>query len=304
MNRYFYLFISFFIGVLTVGAQNFPEDGAIYRISNTVRDNSVLVENYMTHQLKGGTKKEGEAAQLWLFKQNGEGWNIQNVFTGRYIKIETSNSKLYTTDTEDVALDVFYVSRNNNYTTECYNIVNNKGGNYGIHCETDGDIVPWYASTSSFDGSEWTYEKVDFTAEDIAKVRENYYKFNELLSNREQIMEKYSAFFEDESCSQLKSEYTSMSDDELTAAMEGCGESLISIVSVAPSTAVRLLTGTPPILARATTPRNIRHTTTRSLLSSSTPDPSCGLPTYGICSTSVLTQELRAVRTVRTTRVL
>ena len=229
MNRYFYLFISFFIGVLTAGAQNFPEDGAIYRISNTVRDNSVLVENYMTHQLKGGTKKEGEAAQLWLFKQNGEGWNIQNVFTGRYIKIETSNSKLYTTDTEDVALDVFYVSRNNNYTTECYNIVNNKGGNYGIHCETDGDIVPWYASTSSFDGSEWTYEKVDFTAEDIAKVRENYYKFNELLSNREQIMEKYSAFFEDESCSQLKSEYTSMSDDELTAAMEGCGESLISI---------------------------------------------------------------------------
>ena len=99
MNRYFYLFISFFIGVLTVGAQNFPEDGAIYRISNTVRDNSVLVENYMTHQLKGGTKKEGEAAQLWLFKQNGEGWNIQNVFTGQYVQHQNATYALFTTAT-------------------------------------------------------------------------------------------------------------------------------------------------------------------------------------------------------------
>ena len=77
MKRYFYLFISIFICALSAGAQGFPEDGGIYRIINTVRDNSVLVENYMTHQLKGGTKVEGEAAQLWLFKQNGEGWNKQ-----------------------------------------------------------------------------------------------------------------------------------------------------------------------------------------------------------------------------------
>ena len=228
MKRYFYLFISIFICALTAGAQGFPEDGGIYRIANTIRDNSVLVENYMTHQLKGGTKKEGEAAQLWLFKQNGEGWNIQNVFTGRYIKIETSNSNLYTTDTEDAAMDVFYVSRNNNYSTECYNFVHKKGGNYGIHCEADCDIVPWYTSSSSFNGTEWTYERVDLTAEDIATVRENYNKFNQLLSNKDQIMEKYSVFFEDETCSKLKSEYISMSDDELAAAMEGCGETLIS----------------------------------------------------------------------------
>ena len=228
MKRYFYLFISVFICALSAGAQGFPEDGGIYRIINTVRDNSVLVENYMTHQLKGGTKVEGEAAQLWLFKQNGEGWTIQNIFTGRYIKKETSNSKLYVTDTEDGEIGLFYVSKNKNYTEECYNIVNDKGGNYGIHCETDGDIVPWYSSTSKFDGSEWTYEKIDFSAEDIAAVRENYNKFNQLLSDKDQIMEKYSSFFEDESCSQLKSEYTSMSDEELTAAMEGCGETLIS----------------------------------------------------------------------------
>ena len=228
MKRYFYLFISIFICALSAGAQGFPEDGGIYRIINTVRDNSVLVENYMTHQLKGGTKVEGEAAQLWLFKQNGEGWNIQNIFTGRYIKKETSNSKLYVTDTEDGEIGLFYVSKNKHYTEECYNIVNDKGGNYGIHCETDGDIVPWYSSTSKFDGTEWTYEKIDFSAEDIAAVRENYNKFNQLLTDKDQIMEKYSSFFEDESCSQLKSEYTSMSDEELTAAMEGCGETLIS----------------------------------------------------------------------------
>ena len=65
----------------------------------------------------------------------------------------------------------------------------------------------------------------------------------------------------------------------------------------------QLLTGIPPTPSRVTTPRNIRHTITRSLSSSSLRESICGQPMYGICLTSARMQEMRAERTDRITRV-
>ena len=125
--------------VFTLQAQTFPEDGATYRIINMVRDNAVLIENYLNNELNGGAESS-LCNDVWRFTKSGEGWNIQNVLTERYVQIESSNSRLYRTDTTPA---VFYVVENKSFTKECYNLVNEKGGRWGIHCETDNDVVPW-----------------------------------------------------------------------------------------------------------------------------------------------------------------
>ena len=73
--------------------------------------------------------------------------------------------------------------------------------------------------------------------------------------------------------------------------------------SASPSTAVKRRTGILPILSRATTPRNTRLTTMRSSSSRSQSVPTCGQPTFGICSTLAPIPVMRAAKTDRTIRV-
>ncbi len=226
MKKYFYLLISLFTGLLSAGAQGLPEDGKIYRISNVARDNSVVMENFMTHKLHCGEKSGTDISQLWKFSKTEESWSIQNMLTDRYIQIESNNINNYAT-AESVAQ--LYISLNTTLSAECYNILNENGGNMGLHCESDFDVVPWRPSTGgSSNGSEWNFEKVEISDEEIAAAKENYGNLSHIITNKDEIMVKYSAHFTDESCTELKSEYSSMSDEELAASMEGCGEILIS----------------------------------------------------------------------------
>ena len=227
MKRILNLFILLLSSVVTVQAQWFPQDGGVYRITNTVRENAVLVENYITNKLKGGAESL-DCNDLWLFKKSGEGWYIQNVLTERYIQIEESNSNLYRTGTTP---NKFYVKRNNTFSIECYNIINKSDGNWGIHCESDFDIVPWYSSTTSLDGSEWTVKQAQYTEEQLAAARLKMENTKKLFANEDAIKKAFVTFFEDAACTKLKSEYQAMSDAELAAAMEICGDELISIAT-------------------------------------------------------------------------
>ena len=225
MKRYFYTVILMLAAVLPLQAQNFPEDGATYRIINTVRDNAVLMENYFTNELNGGAENS-LCNDLWRFIKSGEGWNLQKVLTERYVQIESSNSKLYRTGETPA---VFYVVKNSSFTSECYNIVNEKGGRWGIHCETDNDVVPWYSSTEKWDGSEWKYKRVDVSDEQLAEARKKVEDLCNLYNNQERLSEIYLSHFTDETCTVLKSEYQAMSDEELAASMDSCGDELTSI---------------------------------------------------------------------------
>ena len=224
MKRLFYSLIFLLASVISLHAEEFPQDGKTYRIINTVRENAVLVENYLDNKLNGGSDNPFHN-DVWRFTKSGEGWNIQNVLTERYIQIQTSNSSLYYTGTTPV---VFYVVKNNSFTKECYNIVNEKGGRWGIHCETDNDVVPWYSSTENWDGSEWTYKRVDISDEEIAEARRKMEQFRDVYNNQERVKEVYLSHFEDVTCTQLKSEYQAMSDEELTTSLNGCGDDLIA----------------------------------------------------------------------------
>ncbi|MBQ5663040.1 MAG: M60 family metallopeptidase, partial [Bacteroidaceae bacterium] len=226
MKKISILFLLVLVSVLFVQAQKFPQDGAVYRITNTVRNNAVLVENYLTNELNGGDENP-LFNDLWKFTKSGEGWNIQNLLTERYIQIQTSNSKLYRTGETPA---IFYVVKNNSFSKECYNIVNENGGRWGIHCEKDNDVVPWYSSTENWDGSEWTYKKIDnISDEELDAARKKIEQFSDVYNNQERVERIYLSHFEDETCTVLKSEYQSMSDEELAASLDSCGSELIAI---------------------------------------------------------------------------
>jgi hypothetical protein len=226
MKHLFYTTIILFAAVLSLHAQIIPEENAVYRLVNAGRTNAVMTEDITAHNIyctdKGGDESYN---QLWQFKMNGEAWNIQNVNTGYYVQNQSTVYALFTTAT---TAKNFYVSENSKVSGK-YNIVNTKDGNFGMHCDAAYDVVPWYSGTETTPGgSEWIFEKVELSEEKIAEIRAKYKEFNEVLANKDSVIAAYTKFFEDDLCTVLKSEYASMSDAELEAAMGACNSTLVA----------------------------------------------------------------------------
>ncbi len=226
MKHLFYTTIILFAAVLSLHAQVIPEENAVYRLVNAGRTNAVMTEDITAHNIYCTDKGDDDSYnQLWQFKKSGEGWNIQNVNTGYYVQHQSTVYALFTTDT---VAKVLYVSENSTIADK-YNIVNSKGGNFGMHCDAAYDVVPWYSGSETPGGSEWIFEKVEISEEKIAEIRAKYNEFNNVLANKDKVIAGYTKFFEDDLCTTLKSEYSTMSDEELEAAMSECNSTLIAI---------------------------------------------------------------------------
>ena len=224
MKRLFYTTIIMFAALLSMQAQVIPEENGVYRLVNAGRTNAVMTEDITAHNIYCTDKGADDSYnQLWQFKKSGDGWNIQNVYTGYYVQNQSTVYALFTTAT---TAKVFYVSENSTISGK-YNIVNSKGGNFGMHCDAAYDVVPWYNGSETAGGSEWIFEKVELSEEKIAEIRAKYNEFNEVLLNQEKVIAAYTKFFDDDLCTTLKSEYSSMSDAELEAAMSECNSTLI-----------------------------------------------------------------------------
>ena len=211
--------------VIVVHAEEFPVDGAVYRLTNTVKNNAVLIEDFLTNNLDGGAKSS-MCNDLWRFTKNGDGWSMQNVLTDRYVQNEIGYNVLFRTD---VVPAQFVVSQNTKFSPACYNILNGTNKYYGIHCASGNKIVPWYPASSTFEGTEWTYERVEVADEAIAAARERLEDLVYIYNNQERASEIYLSHFTDETCTVLKSEYQAMSDEELAASLDSCGADLIAV---------------------------------------------------------------------------
>ena len=226
MKRLFYTTIIMFAALLSMQAQVIPEENGVYRLVNAGRTNAVMTEDITAHNIYCTDKGADDSYnQLWQFKKSGDGWNIQNVYTGYYVQNQSTVYALFTTAT---TAKLLYVSENSKAAGK-YNIVNTKGGNFGLHCDAAYDVVPWYSGTEATPGgSEWIFEKVELSEEKIAEIRSKYNEFNEVLLNKDKVIAEYTKFFADDLCTTLKSEYSSMSDAELEAAMSTCGSTLVA----------------------------------------------------------------------------
>jgi hypothetical protein len=215
-----------FVTPVLLQAQSVLKDSTIYRLVNAGRTNAVMTEDIVAHNIYCTDKGSDETYnQLWLLKKSGDGWNIQNLFTGQYVQHQDAVYALFTTAVTPITLYVY----ENSTVSSNYNIVNTSGGNWGMHCDASYNVVPWYSSNDTPGGSEWIFEKVEISIEEFNAARARYDEFNNALNNKDEVIADFTQFFENDECTVLKSEYASMSDDELASAMSKCNSSLIEI---------------------------------------------------------------------------
>lgn len=184
-----------------------------YRLLN-VQSQSVLSEDYMTGKLncasKGGAK---DYDQMWQLVKVSGNYRLRNVYTGRYIQQQSSNSVPFQTGSSAAQFTISEVSG----STGTYLI---RGGNY-MHCDASKAVVGWWDTSNQ--GNHWTVEAVNLTTEEIDAARNDFQQLLEETQNAGSIGDKMINFFTDASCVELKATYKAMTDDALKAAMSAAG---------------------------------------------------------------------------------
>ena len=202
-----------------------PESGKIYKIVNPHRGNLKLAEDIIGHTVYCPTDLGGKVYQYWILEQgNDNTWTIKNAYTGRYLQNETRLYQAFPTSATTAGK--FTISANNSVGNDYYSILNANGHN-GLHCDAASALVPYGPDSDSPGGSSWKFELVQISDEELAAARTEYEAFSKVTEKTEEVTATYHTFFGDDLCMQLKPEYSSMSDQELQAAMSTLPAELI-----------------------------------------------------------------------------
>lgn len=189
-------------------AQTTPKRGKYYRIYSTY--GTVIKENWREGALACVNLMMDDYSQVWQYTTNGA---LQNVFTGKYIQPQPSNSVQFRTGTSPHTVNFATVDGN-----EQTIIIS---GN-PLHCAaSQGNIVVrWGADAGA---SHWTLEELSLSSETVKAAREEYKALSSLTENAEQYTQTLLTFFTSELCTELKETYAAMSDADLKAAMDEAG---------------------------------------------------------------------------------
>ena len=195
------------------------ESGKVYRIVSA-KYNTVITANPITHRMTcvapGGNE---DYWQLWEFvAMDGGKYAIKNVLTGLYVQGSGGQNSIYLTESTQVPFKIV----ENPELPGKYNIDNNDNRTWGLHCDSGSKIVPWTYGPDDdgkITGTEWTFQEMP--AVDYDKVAQVYKAYNAVHANKDAIVAKVNALFEDKTGLTLKSQYASMEDDALVAAMDG-----------------------------------------------------------------------------------
>ena len=211
------LLTAFFV-MLTTFALAQVEDGKVYRIVSA-KYGTVMSESPILHTLSCASK--GTAAdyhEMWQFDAADDGkFTIKNVYTQRYVQYETGKNVIWKTGTSQA----LFVVTENPALKGCYNIDRAAGNNWGAHCDGSSNIVPWSYGTGEVSGTEWTFEEVNISADEIAAAAASYQDYAKVLDNANDIAAKVQALFDDNACTAMKADWAAKSDDEVVAALEG-----------------------------------------------------------------------------------
>ena len=210
--------LTAFLVMLATFAMAQVEAGKVYRIVNA-KYGTVMSESPILHTLScasAGTATDYH--EMWKFNAADDGkFTIQNVYTQRYIQYETGRNVVWRTASQIVKFSVVATPGLNG----CYNIDRAAGNNWGAHCDGSGNIVPWTYGTSEISGTEWMFEEVNISEEEIAAAAAAYQDYAVVLNNADAIAATVEALFEDKACTVLKAEYAAMDDAAIVAALEG-----------------------------------------------------------------------------------
>ena len=203
------------------------ESGKVYRIVNKMYGTAAFerVADNTVNCKKIGSSTDYN--QMWIITETSiaSRYTIQNVYTGRNLGFQNgTNVPFYTTTDTSYSL---YINDNSQYFNGCYTITQVKNSNWAMHCASSATCVPWNANAEA---TNWTFEEVNITAEEIATAREIYSNFMDVVDNANEIAAIYEPLFEDKACTTLKAEYQAMSDSQLLTAIISLPEDLKQIV--------------------------------------------------------------------------
>lgn len=220
------LLLTLLVMFATIAATAQVESGKVYRIVNKLYG-SYVYESVVDNTVKCSSKSTStDYNQLWTITETSvEGnYTIKNLYTGRYLCFEQNKNVTFRTLIEPTYL---YINDNSSEFNGCYSFTAIKDGTWGMHCDGSSKCVPWYTNA---EGTNWTFQEVEISDEEIAEAQDMYKEFFNTLSNVSQISTIFENFFEDKACTILKSEYAAMSDDELNTEMSAIPADLQAVI--------------------------------------------------------------------------
>ena len=155
-------------------------------------------------------------SQIWQLTASGDGFKFMNLLTGKYITEAPGTSAQWKTGASGAT---FYVGKSTSGENTLFFFSTSKSGSSAnpntydaLHSapHQSNTVVGWVGNA---DASKWLLDEVEVTAADLEAIQD----LQEIVSSDH--TNQLSAFFEDYACTQLKSNYAAMSDDELRAAM-------------------------------------------------------------------------------------
>lgn len=186
-----------------------------YRMVSAAYPNLALTETADNNI--GGLAQTNRYSQVWRIttSANGTTCTMQNVLTEHYVKNNATTSNAFKTQTSGASNVNFTIGTGGGKFDSFFNF---RGSNTGFHCAQSASygIVGWDANDPA---SQWILYPVDVDDDALAAERQEVEQAAELQNNAATYNEKLQKYFEDYACTELRSAYITMSDEELCAAM-------------------------------------------------------------------------------------
>ena len=183
--------------------------GKYYRlVSNT--NQSVSMADAGGGLVTTQTEKKNYS-QVWQLTAKSNGYTFKNLLTGKFITSSPGTSSQWKTGASGAT---FYsgTSTSDENTLFWFSTQNDVSAYTALHSapHQNNTVVAW---TASADASKWLLDIVDESTLDFDAINELQQSITTNYTTQ------LTTFFDDYACTQLKSEYASLSDDELRSAM-------------------------------------------------------------------------------------
>lgn len=221
--------IGLFAAIM-IQAQTMPEKGKYYQIANQNPDKSAVHEGvrsqFVITEDKNGNwlstiepNGKMEFNQIWLCTEaSGSTCKMQNALTKRYFSTLAGSTRAVTGTTAGTIT----ISNASDNTSLLLKLTNQY-----FHSDGSNNLVGWYDTSNK--SNWWGFNEVTYTEDDLAQMTQaqnDYAQFQAEKKELEGIAAKsdtYAAivatYFQDKACTQLKSEYASMTADAFKAKM-------------------------------------------------------------------------------------
>ena len=183
--------------------------GKYYRLVSYTNQSMAMTDNGGGVVTTQSDKKN--YSQCWLLTAKSNGYTFKNLLTGKFITSNPGTSAQWKTGTSGAT---FYsgTSISDEKTLFWFSTQNNVSSYTALHSapHQSNNVVAW---TANADASKWLLDMVDESTIDFNAIDE----LQKSISTN--YTDQLTTFFDDYACTQLKSNYASMSDDELRTAM-------------------------------------------------------------------------------------